>query len=646
VTVALSGAPRILVVEHNAEMRRFISGALAPEYNLDTATDGAQGLAAVLSARPELVITDVTLPGLSGDQLISEVRKHHDLDATPILVLTASSQNDEELCARVLSEGAQDYLDKPFSTRELRARVRNLIALQRARALLVGTASTAAIFDVALDGIVSMNHKGVVTGFNGAAEQMFGYARNEALGRPLAELIIPPSLREAHQEGLARYLASGEGAIVGKRVTLSAMRKDGTEFPIELSVLRVPNVDPPAFAGFIRDMTGAKRTSKKSSPDPLVLSRELQRKAEQHFRELIDAAPDALLIVDRRGKILEANRPIEELFGHTRAELVGKEIELLVPAAFRDKHRADLAAYLRAPHPRTKGSGLQLRGVRKDGTEVTVEVRLRPIEMDAGHVVVAAIHDLSDRMRAQHAEQELVQEQTARATAEENVRIRDDFLAVAGHELKTPLAAMMTQIQGLLRGERQNQVGNIAERIDNLGRSGVRLELIQQLLDVSRITAGRLRLEPTPCDLSELARQVVDRFVDVAAYANCPLSFHAREHVEGMWDRLRLEAVVASLLSNAIRFGRGKPVEIEVTKESAQAILKVTDRGIGIDRDHRQRLLQRFERAIGAHEYGGFGLGLWISRNIVEASGGTINVESAPNRGSTFTVRLPIASGE
>jgi protein-histidine pros-kinase len=635
--------PRILVVEDNSEMRRFISRALATEYHLDVAADGAQGLAAALSLQPELIIADVMLPRLSGEELLNEVRKHSQLDATSILLLT-TSMNSEELRARVLSEGAQDYLDKPFSVGELRARVRNLSALQRARAALVDrkAAPEAAIVDVALDGIVSMDHHGVVTGFNGAAEQIFGYSRAEAVGKPLADLIVPPSLREAHRRGLARYLASGEGQIVGKRVKLTGMRKDGTEFSLELSVLRLPGVDPAAFAGFIRDLTGAKGASRRSS-EPLVVARELQLKAEQHFRELIDTAPDAMLIADRDGKILEANHQIEKLFGYTRAELLGQAIEVLVPASLRDKHKADLSAYLKAPNRRTKGAGLQLRGARKDGSEVPLEVSLSPIEMDVGHVVVAALRDLSDRVRAEHAEHELVQEQTARATAEENVRIRDDFLAVAGHELKTPLGAMLTQIQGLLRGEGGNPPVNIAERIDNLARSGVRLELIQQLLDVSRITAGRLRLDPTPCDLAELTRQVVDRYADVSAYANSPLSFTAPEHVRGMWDRLRLEAVIASLLSNAIRFGRGKPVEVEVSTEDGQAVLKVTDRGVGINREQRQRLLQRLERAVGAHEYGSFGLGLWISRNIVEASGGTIYVESAPNKGSTFTVHLPIA---
>src|SRR5262249_23523224 len=154
---------------------------------------------------------------------------------------------------QLLSGGAQDYIVKPFVVGELRARVRNLIAAQRSRALLLerGAAREAALFEVALDGIISMAHRGVVIGFNPAAETIFGYARAEAMGQPLAELIIPPRLREQHRIGLAKFLASGEGPFVGNRIEMTGMRKDGTEFPVELSICRIPASDPPLFTGFL-----------------------------------------------------------------------------------------------------------------------------------------------------------------------------------------------------------------------------------------------------------------------------------------------------------------------------------------------------------------------------------------------------------
>jgi PAS domain S-box-containing protein len=638
------GAPRILVVEDDELVRDLIVRALADEYNVETAGDGVKGLEAAQRLRPALIVTDIVMPGLRGDALLRELRKHPELDATPILVLTA--RGDDELRVQVLSEGAQDYLAKPFSVGELRARVGNLVAAQKARALILdrGAARETAIFEVALDAIVSMDHRGLVTGFNPAAEHIFGYSNAEALGRPLAELIIPPSLRDAHQRGLARYLECGDGPVMGKRIELTAMRKDRTEFPVEVSICRIPASDPPVFTGFLRDLTELKRNADAlRSAEGRAAAAEARWKAEQRFRKLLESAPDAMVIANTQGVIVEVNAQAEKLFGYERGELLGRDVEVLAAADVREQFQKYRAEYLQDPKSRPMGSGLELRALRKDGGEIPVEVSLSPIEMDDGLVVTAAIRDVSDRRRAAQIERELIHEQTARAAAEEAVRIRDDFVAVAGHELRTPLAAMLLQVQVLQRTARRQPPVDLDARIEKIARSGVRLErLVEQLLDVSRISAGRLLLEPSACDLADLAREVADRYADASAQASCPVSVRADGHVEGIWDRQRLETVIANLLANAIKFGAGKPVDIDVGRDRGQAVVRVTDHGIGIEPEDRQRLFQRFERALAAREYGGFGLGLWICRNVVEASGGTIDVESEPDRGSTFTVRLPL----
>jgi PAS domain S-box-containing protein len=647
-TVERPGAARILIVEDDVGMRRLVVRALAVEYRVETASDGVEGLEKAHAIPPDLIITDIEMPRLRGDDFAREVRKRPELDGTPILILTG--HGDEDLRARLLAEGVQDYIAKPFVVGELRARVRNLIAAQRARSIVLNRteAREAAIFEVALDAIISMDHRGLVTGFNPAAEQIFGYSRAEAMGRPLDDLIIPPALREEHRRGLERYLVSGEGPVVGNRVERNGMRKDGTEFPIELSICRIPASDPPAFTGFLRDLTETKRSAEAvRSAEARAAAAEARWKAERRFRKLLESAPDAMVIVDTRGVIVEANAQTEKLFGHARGELLGRDVEVLVPPQLGEPLFADLERYLRDPKDRPNGIGLERRGVRKDGSEVPIEISLSPIEMDDGLVIAAAIRDVSDRKRAQQTERDLIQEQTARIAAEEAVGIRDDFVAVAGHELKTPLAAMLLQVQVLRRTLTKGQPLDLGDRVEKISRSGLRLaRLIEQLLDVSRITAGRLRLEPAPCDLSELVREVVDRYVDASAQASCEVTVRADEHMQGVWDGLRIEAVVANLLTNAIKFGAGKPVEIVVTRDQQQAVVRVTDHGIGISSRDQEKLFQRFERAIAAREYGGFGLGLWICHNIVEASGGTIDVMSEPEKGSTFTVRLPLGQGE
>ena len=228
------------------------------------------------------------------------------------------------------------------------------------------------------------------------------------------------------------------------------------------------------------------------------------------------------------------------------------------------------------------------------------------------------------------------------------VQIRDDFLAVAGHELKTPLAAMLMQIQSVQRAAGKRDPAVLADRLSKAGSSGKRLErLVNQLLDVSRITAGRLRLEPETMDLSEVVKEVVARFSEVGAVPTSPIiSVHCEAQVVGYWDRTRIDQVINNLVANALKYGRGKPVDVDLHAEGGEALLRVVDHGIGIDVDHQKRIFERFERAVTAREFGGFGLGLWISRQIVEASGGRIEVESARDEGATFTVHLPLKTDE
>jgi signal transduction histidine kinase len=226
---------------------------------------------------------------------------------------------------------------------------------------------------------------------------------------------------------------------------------------------------------------------------------------------------------------------------------------------------------------------------------------------------------------------------------DEALRVRDEFIATAGHELKTPLAALLLHVQSLQRAARDGAPENLSERLEKIARGGQRLErLINQLLDVSRITAGRLRLDPTAVDLGQLLQGIVAQLTNGTGEITGTVTLSIQDVVEGRWDRTRIEQVFSNLIRNAIKYGSGKPVDVILESEGGYAVTRIIDRGIGIDADHQRRLFSRFERLPATREYGGFGLGLWVARQLVEASGGTIDVESAPGVGSTFTVRLPL----
>ncbi|HEY3352797.1 MAG TPA: ATP-binding protein [Polyangia bacterium] len=230
--------------------------------------------------------------------------------------------------------------------------------------------------------------------------------------------------------------------------------------------------------------------------------------------------------------------------------------------------------------------------------------------------------------------------------AQDAVRARDEFLSIAAHELRTPLMALTLPIQTLQRladrGAESLASSLVMPSLRIVDRQARRLtKLVNSLLDVSRITAGRLTLEVDEVDLADVTRGIVDELHEELVRAGCPIELRAAAPVVGRWDRLRLEQVVTNLVSNAIKFGAGRPIEIAVEGTGGEASLTVRDHGIGIPPDDLSRIFERFERAVSMSHYAGFGLGLWIVRQVVQASGGTVQVTSSPAEGSVFTVTLP-----
>ena len=226
--------------------------------------------------------------------------------------------------------------------------------------------------------------------------------------------------------------------------------------------------------------------------------------------------------------------------------------------------------------------------------------------------------------------------------AQDAVQLRDDFLSIASHELNTPLTPLKMQL-AMLR-DRPAPPEKLRSRLDVAARQVDRLtKLVSQLLDVSRIAAHRLSIEPEPTDLVELLHDVVDRQREVAPTVS--ILFDAPPSAMGHVDAARIEQVLTNLLSNAVKYGEKKPVHVTLTADAGHATIAVRDSGIGIAPDKQARIFDRFERAVSSRHYGGFGLGLWISRQIVDASGGHIVVASEPGKGSTFTVVLPLEGG-
>ncbi len=239
------------------------------------------------------------------------------------------------------------------------------------------------------------------------------------------------------------------------------------------------------------------------------------------------------------------------------------------------------------------------------------------------------------------------EQQRLTGEARDAVQVRDDFLSIAAHELRTPLTNLKLQLQLLyrqLRGEGSLDVEKLAQRVQSSERQTTRLAtLVDSLLDVSRLARGRMELNLESVDLDELVHEAVRRFEAEARTAGVQVTVDSPGPVTGQWDRMRLEQVLTNLLSNALKYGHGAPVDVRVRSDEAHATLEVEDHGIGLPPEDAQRIFGRFERAVSSRHYGGLGLGLFITRQLVEALGGRISVASTPGQGATFTVVLPLS---
>ncbi|NPC87194.1 HAMP domain-containing histidine kinase, partial [Pyxidicoccus fallax] len=279
---------------------------------------------------------------------------------------------------------------------------------------------------------------------------------------------------------------------------------------------------------------------------------------------------------------------------------------------------------------------LRVRGQVVGALALVADGETRPL----GHRDVLLAEDLAHRCAMALENARLLDE------AHEAIDARDEFISVAAHELRTPLATLTLRVQSLMTQLRR--AGTEEARLEKLGlifRQVERLTgLVESVLDVGRVNAGTLELRREHVDLSALVEEGVARFADDAARAGCELRLRMEPpHVWAWLDRGRVEQALGHLLGNAIKFGIGQPVDISLTEVDGRARLTVTDHGIGIPGDAMERIFGRFERAVSSHQYGGLGMGLFLTRRIAEAHGGSIRVESAAGTGTTFVLELPLA---
>jgi PAS domain S-box-containing protein len=367
-----------------------------------------------------------------------------------------------------------------------------------------------------------------------------------------------------------------------------------------------------------------------------VLARRKVEEAERLFRTLTTHAPVGIFLTTAEGDCGFVNPRWLELAGLSAEEAAGKGwARALHP---QDRERVFREWYEAASTERAFES--RYRFQTPEGRVSWLQGTAVPLRDDTGTVIgyLGTVTDVTERQKAESERERLL------SGLQQAVRQRDDFLSIAAHELRTPLTTLGIYVEMLKRvpARGADPPGAWARgKLEKVERQVAKLEdLIRTLLDVSRITQGRLEIHREEMDLSELARDLAYRFSEEAAEAGCVLQLAAGEAVRGRWDRIRLDQVLTNVLTNAIKYGRGKPIDIEVRGGDVAHVL-IVDRGIGIRPADRARVFERFERAVSSRHYGGLGLGLWIARQIVDAHEGTIAVDETPGGGATFSIALP-----
>ncbi|MFY0567365.1 PAS domain S-box protein [Archangium lansingense] len=370
---------------------------------------------------------------------------------------------------------------------------------------------------------------------------------------------------------------------------------------------------------------------------------EVQR-SEARFRATFNQAAVGLAQVALDGRWLLLNQRFCDILGYSAKELLGQRF---VDFTHPEDRARDAANVRRLMAGELSSLSCEKRYLRKGGSVVWADLSASLVRDDEGRplYVLAAIEDIN-RRKALEEERALLL-----AEAQEALRLREEFLSVASHELRTPLTPLSLKLQVLLREARAYPELPFARRVEARVVSGQQqvqrmTRLIDDLLDASHLGTGMLMLRLEDVDLAALVREVARRFEPVALRAGCALEVDAAVPVVGRWDARRLEQVVSSLLSNALKFGPGQPVLLRVEAEGRLARLTVRDEGIGIASEQLPHIFDRFSRGVSDRHYGGMGLGLFLTRYVVRSLGGEVVAESTPGQGATFTVQLPLRAAE
>lgn len=482
--------------------------------------------------------------------------------------------------------------------------------------------------------IFMLDVEGCVTTWNAGVERIKGYTAEEIIGKSHAICYLPEDI-ELNKPQVGLQIAVKKGRYEDQ---LWHVRKDGSRFWANIAITPIHNAADEliGFSKVVRDLTGYHQ------------AQERLRHSEARLSGIIESAMDAIISVGEDQRIVVFNAAAQKMFRCELKDAVGKPLVQFIPERFRDAHAQHIRSFGKTGDTsRSMSSPGTVMAQRFDGTEFPIEATISQVYTGNQKLYTVILRDITER---KHIEEErhqyLLREQMARVAAELAVRGRDEFLSVAAHELKTPVTSLRGFAQTLIRRMDRGtfDVEQARTALKTIDQQSAKLaKLVSQLLDVARIQAGRLTLEPKETNILTLIRDVVAGIQTNTSKHNLMIRTDWDE-ISLVVDPIRLEQVLTNLIDNAVKYSpAGGLVDIEVSIPATETVrIAVTDQGIGIPPEDRQHIFNRYYRAHASRYIGGMGLGLHISHQIVDLHGGKLEAEFPEEGGTRFIVTLPI----